>query len=200
MNIDAAFTSFPEMATKRLRLRQLRPGDAEALFAIRSDSLVRASYGREPYQTLAESQAFIQVILGTYAQRDGLFWAITRDTDDTMIGSCCFWNFGDEFRGAEVGYELGRAHWGQGITTEAVAAIVAYGFSELDLHRIEANPHASNTASKRLLLTLGFTHEGTLRERAYFQGHFDDQEYYGLLAREWQMREARLQAPLYSLS
>ncbi|SRR5579875_771327 len=185
MSIDAAFTTFPELTTKRLQLRQLRPDDAEALLVIRSDPQVRAAYGREPYQTLAESQAFIQMIQATYAQRDGFFWAITRDADDTMIGSCTFWNFGDEYRYGEVGYELGRAHWGQGITTEAVAAIVAYGFTELDLHRIEANPLASNTASKRLLLRLGFTHEGTLRERAYFQGHYDDQEYYGLLASEW---------------
>ena len=185
MSIDAAFTTFPEMTTKRLRLRQLRADDAEALFAIRSDPQVREPYGREPYKTLAESQAFIQMIRETYAQRDGLFWGITLDTDDMIIGSCTFWNFGDEFRCTEVGYEMGRAHWGGGITSEAVAAIVAYGFTELDLHRIEANPHASNTASKRLLLKLGFTHEGTLRERAYFQGHFDDQEYYGLLESEW---------------
>lgn len=185
MSIDVAFTHFPELTTKRLRLRQLRPDDAEALFAIRSDPQVRAAYGREPYQTLAESQAFIQMIQATYEQRYGFFWAITLNTDDTMIGSCTLWNFGDEYRSAEVGYELGRAHWGQGITTEAVAAVVAYCFTELDLHRIEANPHASNTASKRLLQKLGFTHEGTLRERAYFQGHFDDQEYYGLLENEW---------------
>ncbi|HLY32342.1 MAG TPA: GNAT family protein [Ktedonobacterales bacterium] len=188
MSIDVAFTSFPVLTTDRLRLRQIRPTDAEALFAIRSDPEVREPYGREPQQSLAESQTFIQSLQATYERRDGLFWGITRKDEDTVIGSCNFWNLSEDFLCAEVGYELHRAHWRQGIMAEAVSAILAYGFTELGFHRIEAGPFVGNAASKQLLLKLGFTYEGTLRQRVFFRDHFLDQEYYGLLEDEWSSR------------
>jgi RimJ/RimL family protein N-acetyltransferase len=68
---------------------------------------------------------------------------------------------------------------------EAVSAIIAYGFSELGLHRIEANPLAGNIASVNLLLKLGFTNEGNLRQRVFFRDRFKDQLHFGLLKDEW---------------
>ena len=58
---------------------------------------------------------------------------------------------------------------------EAISAVVAWGFNELGLHRIEANPFAGNIPSRSLLLKLGFSYEGNLRERVYFRDHFEDQ-------------------------
>lgn len=68
---------------------------------------------------------------------------------------------------------------------EAISAILTYGFTELGLHRIEANPGAENTSSRSLLLKLGFTFEGNLRQRYFFRGHFEDAHYFGLLQDEW---------------
>jgi RimJ/RimL family protein N-acetyltransferase len=68
---------------------------------------------------------------------------------------------------------------------EATSAILTYGFTELELHRVEANPLARNESSRSLLLKLGFTYEGNLRERIFFRGHFEDQHYFGLLRDEW---------------
>ena len=68
---------------------------------------------------------------------------------------------------------------------EAISAILNYGFTELGLHRIEANPLAGNRASRNLLLKLGFTYEGNLRQRIFFRDHFEDQNYFGLLKDEW---------------
>jgi len=69
---------------------------------------------------------------------------------------------------------------------EAVSAVLIWGFNELKLHRVEANPLAKNIPSRSLLLKLGFTYEGNLRERIYFRGHFEDQLYFGLLKEIWQ--------------
>jgi ribosomal-protein-alanine N-acetyltransferase len=63
--------------------------------------------------------------------------------------------------------------------------VIGYGFRELELHRIEACPLASNTASRNLLLKLSFSYEGNLRQRDLFRGRFEDQAYYGLLKGEW---------------
>ena len=69
--------------------------------------------------------------------------------------------------------------------TEAISTILTYGFTELGLHRIEAIPLGGNTASKSLLLKLGFKYEGNLRQRHFFREHFEDQLYFGLLREEW---------------
>lgn len=99
--------------------------------------------------------------------------------------TCTFWNFDPDFRYAEIGYELHRSYWRQGIVAEAVSAILTYGFTELGLHRIEAHVDAGNTPSRRLLLKLGFTFEGNLRQRYFFHDHFEDEHCFGLLQDEW---------------
>jgi len=63
--------------------------------------------------------------------------------------------------------------------------VIAYGLNDLGLHRIEANPLGHNAPSANLLLKLGFTLEGTLRQRCLFRGQNFDQLYFGLLEDEW---------------
>ena len=184
-NIEAAFTQFPTLTTDRLRLRQIQPTDANALFAIRSDPEVTHPYGLEPHKSLDDTHALIQRLQTSYDRHDSIIWGITFKGEDTVIGSCCFWNFSSGFQCAELGYETNRCYWRKGITAEAVSAILLYGFTTLGLHRIEANPLARNTASRNLLLKLGFKYEGNLRQRVYFQGGFEDQHYFGLLENEW---------------
>jgi len=185
MTLDTAFANFPSLITNRLSLRQIQPTDAEAFFTIKSDLEVTRCYGQEPHQSIDDTRAWIQRIQALYDRREDLFWCLTLKGEGTVVGACTFWNFGPGFHCAEIGYELHRAYWRQGIMTEAISAVLTYGFTELGLHRIEANPLAGNTASKKLLLKLGFTCEGNLRQRHFFRGHFEDQLYFGLLKEEW---------------
>lgn len=185
MTLDAAFTNFPTLSTNRLLLRQIQPTDAEAFFAIKSDLEVTRRYGQEPHQTLDDTRAWIQRLQAYYDRREAIFWCLTLKGEDTIVGACTFWNFGPDFHCAEIGYELHHAYWRKGIMTEAISVILTYGFTELGLHRIEACPLAENTPSKSLLIKLGFTHEGNLRQRVFFRDHFEDQLYFGVLKEEW---------------
>ncbi len=185
MGIDDAFTHFPTLTTNRLQLRQLRSTDTEALFALRSDEVGMEFMGQEPHQSLEKTRRLIQRLQTTYEQREGLFWCITLKGDDTVIGSCTLFSFNFDFHYAETGYELHRAYWRQGITSEAMSAVLTYGFTELGLHRIEADVAPDNIRSKNLLLKLGFTFEGNLRQRYFFRGQFEDEHYFGLLKDEW---------------
>jgi ribosomal-protein-alanine N-acetyltransferase len=63
-----------------------------------------------------------------------------------------------------IGYELARPFWRQGIMSEALTAILALGFGEMGLNRIDAVVLPDNLASIRLLEKLGFCNEGLLRE------------------------------------
>lgn len=188
MTIDAAFTHFPALNTNRLFLRQIQPEDAEALFATFSDEEVLKFYGSEPHRSVEDSRQWVQRQQQWYAQREDIRWGITLKGEDTVIGSVGFHHFGPGFRYAEIGYELNRAYWRRGIMFEAVSAILTYGFIELELHRIEANIDIANEASKNLLVKLGFTYEGILRERYFFRDHFEDEHYFGLLKHEWHVR------------
>jgi ribosomal-protein-alanine N-acetyltransferase len=185
MSIDAAFTHFPSLTTNRLHLRHIQPTDTEALFAIVSDPLVTEPYGREPHQSLEETQALFQRRQALYERREAILWGMTLKGADTVIGSCTLFDFDPDFHCAQTGYELHRAYWRQGLMAEAMSAVLTFGFSELGLHRIEANVAASNTPSRALLRKLGFTFEGNLRQRYVFRAHFEDEHCFGLLKDEW---------------
>ena len=187
MPIDDAFTHFPALTTERLRLRQIRPGDTEALYAIYSDAETMRYYG-EPYQSREELEEALSLRQEDYTARRAIRWGIALTGDDTLVGSCGFHHFDEGHLRAEIGYILNRAHWGQGIMTEALAAIISYGFSTMELRRIEAIIDIANERSKGVLLKLGFQYEGNLRQRYHIGDRFEDEHYFGLLRDEWLVR------------
>lgn len=83
---------------------------------------------------------------------------------------------------AELGYWLAEPYWGRGIVTGAVRAMVEYGFQELGLHRIFAEPYAGNKASARVLEKAGFTLEGRLRASVFKDGRILDQLLYAIVS------------------
>jgi RimJ/RimL family protein N-acetyltransferase len=188
MSIETTFTHFPRLTTQRLLLRKIQQDDAECLHAILSDQQVMEFYGHEPHQSLDDTRALVRQVQTRYMQREGLRWGITLRGEDRLLGSCGFHHLDPGFHRAETGYELERASWGKGIMTEAMSAILTYGFIEMGLHRVEAIIDIVNERSKALLLKLGFTYEGNLRQRYYFNGRFEDEYYFGLLKDEWHAR------------
>lgn len=191
MTGNAAFTPFPLLKTPRLHLRQLLPTDAGALFTIKSDLEVTRHYGQEPHQSPDETLEWIQRLQASYKRREDIAWCVTLQTEDRLIGVCTLWNLDAGYHFGEIGYELHPAYGKKGFMTEAVSAILTFGFTRLGLHRIEAAPFAGNESSTQLLTRLGFTYEGCLRQRHYFRGRFLDQLYYGLLKEEWAQLAAR---------
>jgi [ribosomal protein S5]-alanine N-acetyltransferase len=185
MTVDTAFTHFPTLTTQRLRLRQIDATDTDALFAIYSDEETMRFYGEDVHRSSAETRVMIGQTHEGYRQRRSIRWGITLKDQNTIIGSCGFHHFNLDSHHVETGYSLKRAFWGQGIMTEAMRAVLDFGFSELQLHRIEAIIDIANTRSKNLLLKLGFTYEGYLRQRFYFHDQFEDEHFFGLLADEW---------------
>ena len=66
-------------------------------------------------------------------------------------------------RSAELGYWLAEPYWGRGIVTDAVRAVIRYGFATFDLEHIFAGLFERNVGSRRVLEKAGFTLEGRLR-------------------------------------
>ena len=181
---------FPILHTPRLRLRPIGQRDANTLHAILADEETMRYYGSPPHRTLAETDALIATIAARVARRELLRWGLTRRDDDRLFGSCSLHAFDLGRHRAETGYALHRDAWGQGLMAEALTAILGYAFGPLGLHRVEAIIDDANGRSKGLLLKLGFVYEGVLRERYPVGDRFEDEHYYGLLAREWHARRA----------
>ena len=185
MTIEAAFANFPSLSTNRLLLRNIVPEDTAALFAIRSDEETMKYFGQEIYESLHDINNVIKLMQERYVRKEAIRWCITLRGVDRLIGTCTLFHFDEGFHCAETGYELNRALWGKGLMTEAMSAVLTFGFSEMGLHRIEAVIDIENVRSKNLLLKLGFTYEGNLRQRFLFRGQFLDEHYFGLLKDEW---------------
>ena len=185
MELETVFASVPQLETLRLILRGIRDSDAEAIFATFSDAETMRYSGDEPHQTIEDARELIRQIGVWFARREGIRWGVTLRGADEVIGSCGLFKFDEGFHRAETGYELRRAYWRQGIMSEAMRALLRFGFMEMRLRRIEATLDDANAASKELLRSLGFTHEGTLRQRFAWHGEFRDEGYFGLLRDEW---------------
>ena len=128
MTIEAAFIKAPTLTTNRLQLRPIRPTDAEAFFAIKSNVEVTRGYGQEPHESIEETREWFSELQMYYAMHKALFWVFTLKDEERVIGSCTLWNFSPDYRCAEIGYELHQKFWRQGVMTEAAEAILDYGF------------------------------------------------------------------------
>lgn len=182
-DIERVFEAFPEIESEHLRLRQLQPEDAAALFDIFSDEAVTRYYDLYPYSSVDEAEEMVEFFADAFFDERSIRWGIARKSDNVIIGTCGYvWL--RRFRG-EVGYDLAQAYWRQGIMTEALNAILDFGFQELKLNRIEALVMTGNVASAGLLTSLGFVEEGTLREHDFFKGQFHDMRCFSLLEREF---------------
>lgn len=176
------------LTTKRLLLRQMESGDAEALHSFKSDPDVTRLYAEEPYHSIEQTRSWVQACIGGSRSREVLAWTLVSRATEQPIGMVCFWNIDHGHRRAEIGYELNPDCWHKGLMTEALTSIIDHGFQKLGFHRIEATPLVINEASQRLLERCGFRKEGVLRHRLLFQDRFLDEAYYGLLREDWMER------------
>ena len=183
LDLSAAFATFPTLTTERLLLRAPEPADALALFRIMSDPRVTRYFGTVPMSALDEAERRVAGFQASFQDRRGIRWAIVLRETGEYIGSCGYWRLIPEHLRAEIGYELAPECWGQGLMTEAIGAVLGFGFTTMGLHSVEAQIHPENTGSRRVLEKLGFVQEGYFRENFYepADGSFTDTAVFSLL-------------------
>jgi RimJ/RimL family protein N-acetyltransferase len=106
-------------------------------------------------------------------------------TESEAIGSIGLMVGNDVHRfTAELGYFLAEPFWGKGIMTRAVCILSTWAFNNLKLHRISAEPYATNIASHRVLEKAGFSFEGRLRSSVLKDTKILDQMVYSIISTE----------------
>lgn len=174
-----------QLETERLILRPLTPKDTDFVYQHFSDPAVsRYLLDEEPPTRRDQAVELIQFYLdpiGKTYNRWGIVWKAT----DALVGTCGYHKWHRQHRRAEIGYDLGQAHWGQGMMAEALHAMLGHGFEEMGLNRVEALVHPENGRSIGLLEKLGFQREGLLRQYYNRGGEFFDHMLLSLLRGEW---------------
>ncbi len=181
------FEAFPTLTTPRLILREFVAADAPAIFRIRGDVRVTRLNSGQPMKSIDEARDLIAKALKAFEDKRRLDWGIVlKDQPEAGVIGRVGYNFWlRQDRRASIGYDLSFDAWGNGIMTEAVRAIVAFGFAQMNLHRIEADVDAENIGSIRVLEKVGFKREG-LQEDQYFEwGEFHDLVLFALLRRDY---------------
>jgi len=176
----------PTLETERLVIRHPRPEDADDLLTVFGDEEVMRYWSHEPLVTRSAVTSYIESIDSLFHNRELFQWAIQHRGEHRVIGTVTLHELMEQNRRAEVGFILGREHWGRGLATEAVRSLCRFAFDQLGLHRLEADIDPRNTASEKLLVRLGFGKEGLLRERWYTYGEWSDSALYGLLSSEFE--------------
>ncbi|TFH14025.1 N-acetyltransferase [Candidatus Bathyarchaeota archaeon] len=175
---------FPKIAIGRLLLRGPMDKDLQNIYDIHVDPEVMRYYGVLPYDSLEKARKHLDWLTMLHKDNKGLRWIITLKGIDNYIGDVGFYDYEEKHKRAEIGYILGRDHWGKGIMSEAVEAALRYGFNELGLNRVQALIDPRNQASKRVAEKQGFQYEGTFRDYEREYGEFIDLEMHSLLARD----------------
>jgi len=172
----------PVLTTARLVLRDLRSSDAAGVLAMRSDPEVMRHVNRPLAQSVDEAAALIDLINSRVAAGESVQWAMTLRDNGRFVGIIGYWRFMKENHAAELGYMLGRDLWGMGYASEAIAAVLDFGFQVMDLHKVQAITRPENLPSIRALTKNGFVQEGHFRDDIFWNGAFQDSLYFAKLA------------------
>jgi ribosomal-protein-alanine N-acetyltransferase len=184
--IAAVFGNLPELRTERLKLRRMTLRDAADMFAYASDPDVTRYTSWQPHRSIDDSRAQLARVLARYERGEVAGWGVEHRADARFIGTAGYMRWDVEDRCAEVGFAISRTYWGRGLMTEALRAIVDFGFERMQLNRIEAHCATENIGSYRVMEKVGMRYEGTLRERYLKDDAFVDVRHYSILRREYE--------------
>jgi ribosomal-protein-alanine N-acetyltransferase len=187
MSVERIFDSFPVIKVDdELVLRQITYDDSQEYYEYMQDSDVIRYVPEECIpRNMERVKEEIEYSMDLFRYRRSIYWVIAKKDSNKLIGSCGFnyWNR-DHCRG-EISYDLNKKHWGKGIMSKAIKAVLGFAFTQMELHRVEATVTPTNQASLKVLKKAGFKKEGVLREQKLLHGKFEDAIIMSLLQREY---------------
>ncbi|MDO4564143.1 MAG: GNAT family N-acetyltransferase [Clostridia bacterium] len=176
------------LITERLKLREWTMEDAPDLFEYAQNPRVGLNAGWYPHTSLRDSEEYISL-----ASKAGDVWAIEHIEQGKVIGGIGLHAGGlrkaDWAR--ELGYVLSEAYWGRGLMSEAVNAVLKFGFEELELKIISVRHFNGNDRSRRVIQKSGFRFEGVASTALFFDGRVIDEWCYSITCDEWRGKRGR---------
>ena len=163
------FKNIPMIKTPRLILRQIVPADADDVFEYASDPRVSRYLLWSAHKDKVYTRNYLFNLEELYKRGRFFDWGI--EFSQKMVGTVGFSSFDIANDEAEIGYVLNCDFWHQGIASEAVRAIIAFGFEVLNLKLISARYMIGNESSRALAKRVGMNENIEFCEYIYSKGH-----------------------------
>jgi RimJ/RimL family protein N-acetyltransferase len=170
----------PVVHTQRLTMRPFALGDAAVVQRLAGDPEVALTTLSipHPYED-GMAEQWISNHEASWEAKQSLTLAMTNESEGVVGATNLALNM-DHQRG-EIGFWIGHEYWNRGYATEATAALIDFGFGELNLNRIQGRHFPRNAASGRVMQKAGMKYEGLLRQHHLVRGEFEDVAFYSIL-------------------
>ncbi len=172
-------------------LRQFEPEDVEALYRFRNDpEVTRTLCG---FSVGYSRKKLAERIERLRDDRRNIIWAIALNENNLCVGHVGLYDIDHRVRKAVIGTLIGEKKLrGRGLGYRVKKAVFDYGFSELNLHKIESLVLENNPANIRINQKLGLTREGLLRDYQFREGKYLNVVVMSVLEEEWKQARDRL--------
>jgi RimJ/RimL family protein N-acetyltransferase len=174
----------PTLFGSLVTLRELRLGDAPALFSALSSEQV-SRFISPPPATVEGFEHFIGWTIRHREAGDFVCFAVVPHGSDTAIGLFQVRSLEPAFGTAEWGFALSSEFWGTGIFADGARLTVDFAFEVLGVHRLEARAALQNGRGNGALRKLGAVQEGVLRQSLLRNGEYFDQALWAILQKDW---------------
>lgn len=172
--------------TDRLILRAFRNSDAYSAYKNwTSDERVTEFLRWPAHSDVSATEQVIGEWIQETKNPDFYQWAIVLKEIDEPIGSISVVGKNEKLDIVHIGYCIGSKWWNQGITSEALSAIIPFFFNEVGVNRIESQHDPNNPQSGAVMKKCGLKYEGTLRQADFSNKGIVDASMYSLLKSEW---------------
>jgi [ribosomal protein S5]-alanine N-acetyltransferase len=183
--------SFPELITKRLRLRRIQLEDVSSLIKYAnnkniSDQILNIPF---PYGEEDAIHRFNFIVEG-FKNKERYVFAITFKDENELIGETGL-HLDKNNNSAQFGYWIAEPFWNNGIASEAVAAILQFGFEKLHLNKIYATHFPENKASGKVMLKNKMIREGELKDHYKVNDDYKSVIQYRLTKEEYKEQKAQ---------
>lgn len=174
--------------TNRLLLRKFEYSDADDMLTLwASKPEIQHMYSEPVYTTLEAVNGLLDKFISAYKNEHCYRWAIIDKTDKRCIGQIAYYLVDAKNHFAEIEYCLATEYQKRGYMTEAVRAVLDFGFNKIGLHRVQISTKEINAPSKRVIEKCGFKFEGKLRDFFFYNGEYVGRLYYSMLKDEFEM-------------
>ncbi|MCI5655843.1 GNAT family N-acetyltransferase [Candidatus Pseudoruminococcus sp.] len=172
--------------TERLILRRFRYSDNEAMLKNWiADEKIQSMYSEPTYTTIEAINELLKKYIDSYENSDYYRWAIILKDSGECIGQIAYFLVDTKNNFAEIEYCIGSDFQCKGLATEATKAVIEYGFSKINLHKVQICTKTINIPSQKVIEKCGFHYEGTLRDYFYMNGEYVGRLYYSILETEY---------------
>lgn len=173
------------LETERLILRRFVNEDAEAMYKNwASDEEVTRYLTWPPHPNQEVSRKVVEDWVKSYDCESYYQWAVVLKEKGEPIGSISVVHMNEDVSMVHIGYCIGKTWWHNGITSEALKAVMDFLFEIADVNRIEARHDPQNPNSGKVMKKCGMKYEGTLRSSDRNNQGICDACYYALLKSE----------------